>query len=88
MAAYRAEGIPAAGRHARDRIVICKSCGKTEWSGQMRGFSGQCICRNCYRSSYERKFLKVYTWDDLDGPRPTVEEYNIQEREDKNNGTY
>ena len=51
MAAYSAEGIPAAGRRARDRIVICKSCGKPEWSGQMRGFSGQCICRNCYRSA-------------------------------------
>lgn len=33
--------------------------------------------------------MKVHTDDDdLDGPRPTVEEYNIQEREDKNNGTY
>lgn len=83
-----AEGTPAAGRRARDRIVICKSCGKPEWPRQMRWLSGECTCRNCYRNSYERKFLKVYTGDDLDGPRPTVEEYNIQEREDKNNGTY
>lgn len=88
MAAYSAEGIPAAGRRVRDRIVICKSCEKPEWWGQMRWLNGRCTCRSCYRSSYEQTFMKVYNGDDLDGPRPTVEEYNIQEREDKSNGTY
>ena len=82
------EGILAAGRRARDRIVICKECKKPEYWGEMRWLSGRCVCRDCYKANYEQETKEPYTWDDLDGPRPTVEEYNTQEREDKDNGTY
>lgn len=88
MAAVDVGSIPEVGRLVKDKIVICKSCKKPEWWRQMRWFNGKCVCRNCYKSQYERRFLKIYVWDDLDGPRPTVEEYNIQEREEKDDGTY
>ena len=60
-------------------IVICKHCGKPEYWGAMRWLSGRCACRNCYRSFWEDQNHKRYTWDDLDGPRPTFEEYKEQE---------
>ena len=54
----------------------------------MRWLSGKCTCRNCYRANWQDENKALYEWDDLDGPRPTVEEYNIQEREEKDDGTY
>lgn len=62
-----------------EEIVICKHCGKPEYWGAMRWLSGWCACRNCYRSLWEDQNHKKYTWDDLDGPRPTMEEYQEQE---------
>ena len=63
----------------KEEIVICKHCGKPEYWGAMRWLSGWCACRNCYRSIWEEQNKKRYTWDDLDGPRPTLEEYKEQE---------
>lgn len=60
-------------------IVICKYCGKLEYWGDMRWLSGRCVCRECYRADYETQTGKVYVWDDLDGKRPTKEEYEEQE---------
>ena len=62
-----------------NEIVICKYCGKPEYYGEMRWLSGKCCCRNCYKADYEDKTEKVYEWDDLNGPRPTMEDYLEQE---------
>lgn len=45
----------------------------------MRWLNGRCICRDCYKADYERSTGTVYTWTDLDGKRPTMDEYNKQE---------
>lgn len=55
-------------------IVLCKTCGQPEYYGEMRWLSGRTLCRDCYRSDYEHSTGKVYVWDDLDGPRPTMKE--------------
>lgn len=55
-------------------VVICKHCNKHEYYGEMRWFDGKCSCRNCYKRDYEKRIGEKYTWDDLDGPRPTTEE--------------
>ena len=64
------------------RIVICKYCGKPEYYGEMRWLSAKCCCRDCYKAEWESETHKLYTWDDLDGRRPTMDEYNEQEREE------
>ncbi|MDO4305793.1 MAG: hypothetical protein Q4C77_03085 [Eubacteriales bacterium] len=61
------------------KIEICKSCGRPEYWGDMRWLSGRCVCRDCYRADYESQTGKIYVWDDLDGKRPTREEYEEQE---------
>lgn len=61
------------------RIVICKHCGKPEYYDEMRWLSGICSCRNCYKGQYERERHEIYCWKDLDGKRPTLEEYYAQE---------
>ena len=63
----------------RNEIVICKDCKKPEYWGDMRWLSGRCVCRNCYKADWESSNKKVYTWDDLDGERPTMEQYKEQE---------
>lgn len=63
----------------QDEIVICKYCNNPEWWGEMRWLSGQCSCRNCYKRQWEREKHSLYTWNDLDGKRPTMEEYQKQE---------
>lgn len=38
------------------------------------------MCRDCYRNLWEMRNHGVpYRWDDLDGERPTSEEYEAQE---------
>lgn len=61
------------------KIVICKSCRKPEYWGDMRWLSGRCMCRDCYKADCERQSGTVYKWDDLEGKRPTREEYEEQE---------
>ena len=49
----------------------------------MRWISNPCIyrvCRWCYKANYEQETKKPYAWDDLDGKRPTIDEYREQEK--------
>lgn len=61
------------------RIVICKHCGKPEYYGEMRCLNGRCSCRSCYKAQWQGENRNLYTWNDLDGERPTMEEYEMQE---------
>ena len=63
-----------------DKIIICKHCGKPEYYGEMRWLNGRCSCRNCYKNQWQDENHKLYSWNDLDGKRPTMEEYKRQER--------
>lgn len=69
-----------------DKIVICKQCGKPEYWGEMRWLSGRCTCRNCYKANWQDENHCLYTWDDLDGKRPTMKEYKEQQDERYRNG--
>ena len=64
------------------RIVICKHCGKPEYWGEMRWLNGRCSCRNCCKAQLEDENHKLYIWNDLGGERPTMGEYEEQERND------
>lgn len=57
------------------RIVICKHCEKPEYLGEMRWLNGRCSCRSCYKAQWEDENHVLYIWDDLNGERPTMEEY-------------
>ena len=61
------------------KIVICKHCGKPEYYGEMRWLNGKCGCRDCYKAFWQDENHKLYTWKDLDGKRPTMQEYEEQE---------
>lgn len=76
MSIVQVDTIPVKGT---GNIVICKSCNKPEYWGEMRWLSGRCVCRDCYKADYERSTGKAYIWTDLDGKRPTMDEYNRQE---------
>lgn len=65
------------------RIIICKHCGKPEYWGEMRWLNGWCACRSCYKSLWEQQNHKIYKWDDLNGERPTMEDYKAQEENRK-----
>lgn len=62
-----------------NKIVICKHCNKPEYFGEMRWKSGRCSCRNCYKAQWQDENHQLYRWNDLDGERPTMEAYLIQE---------
>ena len=62
-------------------IVLCRGCGEPEYWGKMRWLSARERCRSCYKALYEAENNKMYIWTDLDGPRPTREDYEAQERE-------
>ncbi len=62
-------------------IIICKYCSRPEYYGEMRWLNGKCCCRACYRSDYEDRTGNLYTWDDLNGQVPTMEEYEQQGKE-------
>ena len=68
------------GMTLNDEIVICKECKKPGYWGKMRWLSGRCVCRDCYKANYEQETKGPYTWDDLDGKRPTMNEYRDQEK--------
>ena len=65
-----------------NRIVICKHCGKPEYYGEMRWLSGRCSCRNGYKAQWQDENHELYKWNDLDGKRPTMNEYENQESEE------
>lgn len=62
-----------------NEIVLCKTCLKPEFYGEMRWLNGHCTCRNCYKTHYEKEYNKKYTSNDLEGVRPTLEDYYKQE---------
>ena len=66
-------------RNGKEEIVICKHCNQPEYWGDMRWNNGRCMCRDCYREDYERAHRQNYKWGDLDGKRPTMNEYLDQE---------
>lgn len=66
------------------KIELCRHCGQPEYWRKMRWKDGICMCRNCYKRDYERMNHGIpYRWDDLDGPRPTMQEYLDQEERRK-----
>lgn len=62
------------------RIVICKHCGKPEYYGKIRWLNGRCECGICYKAHWQDVNRELYKWNDLDGKRPTMEEYEKQKR--------
>lgn len=66
------------------QIVLCKYCGKPEYYGEERWLSGKCMCRSCYKAAYQDERHELYTWSDLDGHVPTMEEYLKQQEELRN----
>lgn len=69
----------------KEQIVICKECNKPEYSDKMWWLEGRFLCRRCYRSRWEQLNQRKYKWDDLDGSKPTVEEYEQQKAAGINN---
>ena len=63
-------------------IKLCKYCGEPEYYGEFRWLDGKQLCRDCYKKSYEQIYECQYTWNDLDGKRPTMEEYSTRGIED------
>lgn len=61
-----------------NEIVICPHCRKPEYYGEMRWLNGFCGCRSCYKKFFELNYNTRYLFDDLDGNRPTMEDYNKQ----------
>ena len=41
-----------------EKKVICKSCGKTEWWGEMFWLNGKCMCPTCYREERAKEDQK------------------------------
>lgn len=62
-------------------IVKCRHCGGYEFYGEMRSLNGRTECRQCYKHHREEIDHKPYTWTDLDGPRPTEQDFIRQEDE-------
>jgi hypothetical protein len=58
--------------------MICDRCGNPEYYGELYWLDGSPMCRDCYRHKYEAKHNRPYRWNDLDGKRPTMEEYQAQ----------
>lgn len=61
------------------RIQICRYCNRPEYWEKMTYLNGKCMCRECYKAEYEATYHKPYQWDDLDGPRPTMQDFINQE---------
>lgn len=59
-------------------VVICRHCGRPEYYGEMHWLSGWRGCRSCYIVRWQDINHKLYIWSDLDGPRPTMEDYKAQ----------
>ena len=60
-----------------NKIIICRYCKKPEYYDKMRWLSGMHLCRDCYRAEYESE-RGVYIWNDLDGERPTMDAFEAQ----------
>lgn len=42
---------------------------------------GKVHLQKLYRANWQDENKALYEWDDLDGPRPTMDEYEKQEKE-------
>ena len=61
-------------------IVLCKLCSKPDYAAELRSVFGGPVCRDCYRNIFEDLVRDFYRGNDLDGPRPTMEEYEAQQK--------
>lgn len=57
------------------KIIECKYCNGYEYYGKFVWLNGKMLCRDCYKEEYRTLYNKPYEWSDLDGHRPTKEEY-------------
>ena len=64
-----------------NEIYICKYCGKPEYWGEFIWLSGRMLCRDCYKKEWEEQHHRPCEFTNLDGVRPTMEEYERQEAE-------
>ncbi len=64
-------------------IVLCPLCKKPEYAAEMRSFFGGPVCRTCFKNIYEDLVRDFYRGNDLDGPRPTMEEYEAQHKSEE-----
>lgn len=62
-------------REDAPELEIRKQLSQEMGREEMRWLSGFCVCRDCYKAQWESENHKPYTWDDLDGKRPTMEEF-------------
>lgn len=60
-------------------ITLCVGCGQPEYYGALRWICGRVLCRSCYKTAWEEYMERPYPADDLDGNRPTMEQYERQE---------
>lgn len=67
------------------KISICSICGRPEYFSEFRWLNGMQLCRDCYKEYYESVRGCQYIWNDLDGDRPTLDQYMSQKREELSN---
>lgn len=46
----------------------------------MISLNGSQYCRDCYKHEWEKSTHKKYVWNDLDGKKPTMDDYLLQEQ--------
>lgn len=68
------------GMNEEQEIVLCRLCKKPEYAAELRRLSGGPVCRTCFRNIFEDMVQDYYHKNDLDGPRPTMEEYEAQQK--------
>lgn len=64
-----------------NRIIRCKYCNKPEYYGEFRWLNSHMFCRDCYKAEYEAIYMEHYGWTDLDGKRPTEDDFQKQIQE-------
>lgn len=58
-----------------DVVVICRECGKPEYWGEVRWINNISLCRSCYKAQYKSIYNKEYTMSNLDGRKPSLQDY-------------
>jgi hypothetical protein len=73
------------GKNSREEqeIVLCSLCSKPEYAAEQRRILGGLVCRTCYRNIFEDIVEDSYRVHDLDGLRPTMEEYEAQHKSEE-----
>lgn len=67
------------GIKVSDITVICRECGRPEYWGETRWLNNRCLCRTCFQNQYRIMYHKEYTMDNLDGKKPSNQEYLKQQ---------